>query len=1280
MNSQYVSNFKIRALIFLGLLLINFIVVNAQNSQSFTLNWQKPIDYGLEGGEQYKTLSFEEAQYDFSVNTLPYFVTQIFEKQSNVLQNVRIENPRFEPLSDAELAIIQRESVPDQIELEFFTSTFKKRKNGYVKLSPIRRNGRGEIEKLVSFDLEYDLRPAAVQRRKKAMTFASQSKMRSGDWYKIGVTKDAMFKLDYDFLNNLGINLDEIDPRKFRLFGYGGGMLPELNSEKRPDDLVENNIKVVGEADGRFDRGDYIVFYGEGQVEWRYDSSKQVFRHQVNRFSDTTYYFLSPNLSLSNPPKRVGKESPINASPSYTTNSFDAYDYHENNSKSLIKSGRVWVGEEFDDGKLSRTFGFNIPNTIQGTKAKIELSAFARSSAQSNFILSLNGKQFSLEIPTVNVNRYWDTFARSNTGFFEFTSSGNPINVNLRYNKTRSVSKGWLNSLSLNVRSFLNFQSGSLFFRDVQSVGNDYSEFLIQSNKPIEVWDITNKYNAVEKNIQKTGVTNRIISPSKQLREFVAFNELNQADVHGIGRVHNQNLHGLPQADLIIISHPKFMSQANRLASFHRNEGLKVNVVNPQQIYNEFSSGSQDLVAIRSFLKMFYDRASSEKDMPKYVTIYGDASYDYKNRITNNTNFVPSFQARNSMDPVNSYVSDHYFGFLDDDEGEWLPNAPNAEIADIAVGRLTVKSEEEAEAVLQKIFHYAKPTTLNDWRNTIVFVADDEDGVIHMSQSNDLSQIVDQKGSDFLPKKIFLDAYQQVSTAGGQRYPGANKDLNQSVQRGGLFVNYTGHGGETGWTGERVLAIADITSWNNLDNLPVFITATCEFTRFDDPQRTSAGELTLLNPEGGSIALMTTTRLVFSSPNYLMNRVFYDKVFKRKADGTVKRLGDIFLEVKNISANSLNSRNFSLLGDAALKMAIPEYEVVTTHINGKPISELDTLRALSTVTVSGYVSDIQGNKLNNFNGTVMPTIFDKETKKKTLNNDGGGVFSYKERDRRLFKGKASVVNGEFEFSFVVPKDISYSFGNGKIHYYTENGLLDGNGSTEQLIIGGSNDSLVADDQGPEMDVFMNDKSFVQGGITSDNPVLLVDLFDDLGINTVGGGIGHDLVAIIDGNTEKAIILNDFYEAEEDNFKRGKIRYPMKDLSEGNHNITVKAWDVANNSSEKSIDFTVLEEKEIEIQNVLNYPNPFTTNTEFIFQHNQAGIPLDIKLEVFTVSGKLVKSFNQTIVNDGFISRDIRWDGRDEYGDKIGKGVYIYKIKVRSQNGSTAEKFEKLVIL
>lgn len=1243
--------------------------------QSHKLDWIAPISYGLEGTEKEKILSFTTAQYDFEKNKNPFFF-KAFENKS--YEDVKLKNVETTFLTAEELELLNKDDISTDFELLVESGIVKKQEYTYLSLSPFRKNTGGAYEKLISFDLEMINGSKRKRRNQKSLSFTSESKLNSGEWYKIAVVNEGVFKLSYNFLSSLGIDLDEIDPRSLKMYGYGGGMLPAANDIPRPDDMQENAIIVVGQEDGSFDRDDYVLFFGEDQVVWRYDSTRAMFRHQVNLFDDSTFYFIRTDGAAG---KRITTLPRQAVSPSVTVTEYDEYGHYEKEYTNLLKSGSLWVGELFDN-TLNYGINFNWPNTNVAETGKLELSVLARSGVTSNFNLQVNGQTFTTRIGSVNLNRYDFRFVQPSRTFFDFTPNSGLLAFNVQYDKPQSVAKGWLNSLTVNVRRKLAISSGQLKFRDTRSVASigtpTYGEFLIESPSDIRVWDLTDKFNIQEIALERLGADVSFLSDVNSLREYIAFEDIDSMGVFPKGKVGNQNLHGLPQADLLIISHPDFLSAANRLANFHREEGLSVNVVTPQQIYNEFSSGAQDLVALRTFAKMFYDRSTSDSDLPKYMIMFGDASYDYKDRITGNTNFVPAFQSSNSIDPVSSYVSDDYFGLLDDDEGVWGTGSNDR--LDIAIGRLPVQTASEADGVVDKIARYYSKTALRDWRNKIVFVGDDEDGVLHMFQSNELSKIVADSGKAFNTEKIFLDAYQQQSTASGARYPQVTEDLNQAVENGALLINYTGHGGETGWTAERVLGIFDITNWENLNNMPVFITATCEFSRFDDPLRTSGGELVILNPNGGGAGLMTTTRLVFANPNYLLNRTFYDRIFDRKANGETKRLGDIFQEVKNFNAYSSNSRNFSLLGDPALKLALPNYEVKTSTINGQSITTVDTINALSTVTVTGTVNDLNGNRLTNFNGLVYPTVFDKIENRKTLNNDGGGVFEYETRERRIFKGKATVTEGNFSFSFVVPKDISYSFGKGKISYYAENNDEDANGYSEDFIIGGSNLSFVNDDQGPAMDLYMNDESFVYGGVTDNNPVLLVNLEDDQGINTVGSGIGHDLVAILDENTEKAFILNDFYEASVDDYSKGKVTFPFSDLTEGKHTLRVKAWDVANNSSEKTIEFNVVKSKEVKINNLVNYPNPFTTNTEFIFQHNQAGVPLDVKLEIFTVSGKLVKSFDEIVVNEGFISRDIRWDGRDDYGDKIGKGVYVYKLKVRSGNGSTSEKVEKLVIL
>lgn len=1240
------------------------------------IKWMEPLKYGLEGKEQYTTLQFEEAQYNLASSKTPFLYKLVKKSKSQKLESIELMEATYAPLSENEQGLLEDEfSTSPELIVEH--STIRKQLHSFIKILPFRRNASGELEKLLTYKvgLRYGSTSTA---NLKSNRYATNSLLSSGDWFKIAVTRDAVFKLDQQFLYSLGISAGSFDPRDIRMFGYGGLMLPQENDAARPDDLEEIAISVVGEEDGKFDAQDYILFYGEDQVSWRYDTSNSFYRHQVNLFSDTAYYFLSVNNGRG---KRIQKETRPSGTPALTINEYDHADYHEVDQRNLLGSGRLWLGEVFD-AQLSYQYRYNVPNVNENKQAKVELSVVARSSETSTFGLQINAQQFSASIPGTNLNRGEINFARQNNSIFTYNPSSGIQDFIVSYNKPRATSKGWLNRLVFNLRRDLIHFDDQMFFRDFETAGgNQLAEYQIQSNLPIRVWNISDHNNIVEKDIVVNGNVYIFLSSTNDLNEFVSFDKFETFGVYPMGRVGNQNLHGTSAVDMAIITHPMFLAQAIKLADFHRAEGLRVLVTTPQKIYNEFSSGSQDIVAIRSLFKMFYDRATTPADAIKYAVFFGDASYDYKNRINGNTNFVPAYQSPNSLDPVFSYVSDDYYGMLDDSEGKWATNSQVIDKLDMVIGRLPVKSVEEANGVLQKILQYSAPQSYGDWRNKVVFVADDEDGVTHMFQANELARRIELNNKEFNIKKIFLDAYQQQNTAGGTRYPDVNREINLSVEQGALFVNYTGHGGETGWTGERVLGISDVTAWRNINNLPIFITATCEFGKFDDPLRTSGGELTLLNPKGGGIALMTTTRLVFSSPNYLLNRVFYNRVFVRNSEGKPKRIGDIFMEVKNLRSSDVNARNFSLLGDPALDLSIPEYFVKTISINGNPIDQVDTIGALSKVNIKGIITDRNGIQLTNFNGTVTPTVFDKEEEKRTLNNDGGGVFNYVERDSRLFKGEVSVTNGAFSFDFVVPKDIAYSFGNGKISYYgVSQNNEDAHGYTEELIIGGSSSNAVDDNEGPEIDLFMNDESFVFGGITDPNPVLIVNLADDQGINTVVSGIGHDIVAVLDGKTEDSFILNDFYEASLDDYTSGKITYPLNDIPEGKHTLSLKAWDVANNSSERTIEFNVVEDQEIKIENVVNYPNPFTTNTEFIFQHNQPGVPLDVKVEVFTVSGKLVKSIDKVVVNQGFLSRDIRWDGRDDFGDKIGKGVYVYKVKVRSRNGSSTEKYEKLVIL
>jgi len=647
------------------------------------------------------------------------------------------------------------------------------------------------------------------------------------------------------------------------------------------------------------------------------------------------------------------------------------------------------------------------------------------------------------------------------------------------------------------------------------------------------------------------------------------------------------------------------------------------------------------------------------------------------------TNYILTYQSENSLRPTQSYVTDDFFGLLDDTEGG------SDGLIDIGIGRLPVTSAEEAQDVTDKIIRYGSPEAMGDWRNIICFIGDDEDNNIHMRDANTLATFIDTVYPVFNVQKIFLDAYPQVSSPRGESYPEVNTAINNRINSGALIINYTGHGNERGLAHEQILSMDDISSWKNKNRLPLFITATCEFSRFDDidmdvngeiKKKTSAGEKVILNPFGGGIGLLTTTRLVYSSPNFILNQNFYKYAFKRDSQMKPYKLGDILRLTKNVSGSGINKRNFTLLGDPALALSYPLYNIITDSINGHDIETADTLEALSRVTISGHIENLTGEIPDTFSGIVYPMIFDKSSIVNTLGNDEAPVMQFKVQDNIIYKGKATISNGKFSFSFVVPKDISYNIDYGKISYYATNSVFDANGVYKEILIGGFSAEIISDMEGPEIDLYMNNRNFVSGGITDENPKILAFISDPNGINTVGNGIGHDITAVLDNDYRNLIVLNNYYESDLNSYQNGKIEYQLSGLSEGNHNVVLKIWDVLNNSAEASIEFVVTRSSGFIIEELFNYPNPFTDNTSFVFEHNQADSELNILLQVFTLSGKIIKTIETQIYSDGFRSDPITWDGLDDHGNKIGAGIYIYRLQVRSSNNQMVVKTQKLVIL
>lgn len=1112
--------------------------------------------------------------------------------------------------------------------------------------------------------------------------YADHSVLASGNWYKIAVKTSGIYRLDLPFLQQLGINTSSLASSDIRVYGNGGSMLPENPAIRVNDDLKELAISIEDGGDGVINGSDRILFYAQGPSRWWYDSSLNSFRHEQNLYSRQSYYYL--NIRPGG--KRIQAAiQPIGATT--TISEYDDLQFQELDTFNLLSSGKIWLGEEFSDapGKLiSRNLSLKARPALVGgqSQARVRLAARAFGN-QSSFLMTYGNSGVNIEIPAVAAGPY-DQFARSADGVMNFSAEPGISEISLRFQPGSQNAQGWLDWLEIKTRRRLEMTDSALFFRDAQNVGaGRILKYEIQNaNAGMQVWDLTDWQQPLRIEPVLTGTTASFNIDASRLREFVAFTPSQELRPMAVGRIANQDLHASELNNYLIITHETLLDQANRLAAFHnQRSGLTVKVVTATQVFNEFSSGIPDPVAIRDFVKMQYDRSAGDSTKrAKYLLLFGKGSFDYKDRISGNTNLVPVYETDNSFDPLSTYTSDDFFGFLDDADNF---NGSGIHLLDIGIGRIPAATPEEAKSIIDKIISYHEPASLGPWRNEFTMVADDEDNNLHLEDAETITATAAQVNSEFNYEKVYLDLFRQQSGVAGTTYPEANLLVNNRMLNGNLIWNYNGHGGYRRLAEEVILDQEIINSFKNENRLPLFITATCDVAPHDNPLQQSIGENLLLREKTGGIALMTTTRLVFAFSNRIMNQQYLRTLLSRDVNGNYPTLGSAVQRSKNAVYSSLgdviNNRKFTLLGDPAMQIAFPKYQVVTTSINGKPVGS-DTLRALDKYELEGEIRDLSGNSIQDFNGTVYPVMLEKPAEVRTLGNDPGSIpRSVTVQKNSVFRGKANVVNGKFKFSFVVPKDINYQFGNGKLSYYADNGREDGNGAETSWIIGGTGTGN-NDVEGPAIKAYLNDEKFISGGITNQQPLLLLKLADSSGINVLGTGIGHDLVAMLDNDPNQVFVLNDFYQSELNSFQKGSLRFQLPKIAEGAHTLTIKAWDVMNNSSEVQVDFRIVADTEFKLEHVLNYPNPFTTNTSFWFDHNRPGEELKIHIQIFTVSGKLVKSIRNTIFSSGNRSNEVQWDGKDDFGAKLGRGVYIYTLRVETGDGKSARKIEKLYLL
>ena len=1181
--------------------------------------------------------------------------------------DILVTHTEWEPINDDQLNALSLALQPDDtLSPVIETATERGVEMAMLTIVPVVANPQGGIMRLKSFTIDMVYIPAKSREATlKSSPYAAHSVLAQGNWYKIQLNKTGVYKITYAEIAAMGVDMSTVKPNTIRLFGNGGGPLPEANSIFRYDDLTENTISVVTANQGVFAAGDYIQFYGTGPNSITYNKAVRRFEHTLNPYSDYSCYFL--NFDGGNG-LRIEDQAQSSLTPTYTCTSFTEGVFYEKDILNSISSGKDWLGERMDaNTPVFELPEFTFPNVTKAKQSSIRYRVAGKATETTNFTVSVNG--IAVGSPSCAKIGLYD-FAVERVETKTFSTSTDKVKVSIKYNGGGSFA-GYLDWVELNVPRDLKFTGGQMVFADPLSISpGAVTEFQLQASASnVVIWEVTNptKVKHVAASVQ--GDLSRFVLPTDSLRQFIALDNSSFLTTKFLGKVINQDLHSIASADMLIVTNKEFLDQANRLAEHHRAfDGFKVSVATNEQIYNEFSSGSPDISAIRDFARLLYQKAGDGNKL-RYLLLFGDGSYDYKDRIPSNTNRVLTFQTKESLDYVYSFASDDFYGLLDADEGN---NAVG--LMDIGIGRFPVNTNEQAKNAVDKCIFYAtnSEASMGDWRNKLLFVADDGNTNTHFLQvEKKICPLIQKIAPVFNINKAYIDAYKQIATPAGQRCPDVNTAIGTNIENGILLLNYTGHGGETGWAEEAILSVRDINAWTNYNHMPVFMTATCEFSRYDDPVRVSAGEQVFLNPVGGGIALFTTTRLANSGTNIELTLYFYDTLFS-KYNGEYPRFGDVIAYAKNKMGNGDASliRNFVLLGDPALRLAYPKYDVITTKINGHEIgNSTDTIAAMKPVEINGIVADASGNKLTGFTGVIDVKVFDKVRTLLTLGTDPGDYpDKYTVQANYIYQGRATVTNGDFSVNFIVPRDIDYSYGPGKISYYAHNENIDANGYCTQFVIGGSGKESV-DNSGPQISLFMDSQNFVDGGITGETPLLLAHLSDQSGINTIGNGIGHDIVATIDGDNSTSIVLNGYYSSDLDSYISGQVAYKFSQLTQGPHTLTLKAWDIFNNSSESTISFTVDKNLPIAITSLNVYPNPFRDEVKVDFETNLFDTQIEAYLEIFNINGSLVsKTESKVLLSKGNKASQLTWDGHTDSGSTVLPGIYL--ISVRAGNGKT----------
>ncbi|MCL2416702.1 MAG: type IX secretion system sortase PorU [Bacteroidales bacterium] len=1135
---------------------------------------------------------------------------------------------------------------------------------------------------------------------------AQSAVLSTGSWHRITVSENGIYRITYNDLLSRGVLQMPVPTHQIALFGGPNGAIPIENIADETFDLQEIAI-FVRDNNGTFGPGNYILFYGQSPHTWTWNPTQRRHLHHTNVFTDVMVYFLTTDFSGNG--KRIENKPNIAGTPNITITHFRDYFLHERDLVNPFRSSQEWFGERMDQVTRNVNIDLHLPGLITDSVVNIRTRVVVNEPAF--VVMSSNNNNNRQDTLFIRRNRGRGVFAMDTIRDFSWNFTSERPRISFEYTRLTNNSS-WMHldymvlhyrrSLSLgNINTPLQFR----FTDQTSGIGR----FEVSSaNQTTQVWDVSNPLNPRRINQTTSGNTFAFSASLSGMPEFIGFSDNHIRTITQFEAVPNQNFHAKTDVEYVMVVHPNFREEAERLAEFHRSRNLNVLLISPQEVFNEFSYGRQDPMAIRRMMRHFRNKALAENSdiLPRYLLLFGSPSYDYRNR-TSGGNFVLNYQFPTGLVEGQSFASDGFFGFLAD--GETGFNNNGIDSLRIGIGRFPARTIEQARTLVNKTIDYATPQLRNfgDWRNVVTNLADD--GVTepfvqtfeamshpyHASGSNRANYFETDFNTRFREinvEKIYIDAFPQVATPSGARFPAAKEALRQRIERGTLVLNYQGHSGPVTLADEDIMNVTDIQNFGNIDRLFVFFTASCNFAQYDDPNLISGGEWSVLSPRGAAVAHIGATRVAYTHPNDEFHGVWNRFVLQRRDDGSARSLGETMKLSKNRMRNTHNIRQFVLLGDPAISLALPKHRIVTDSINGNSVADgIDTIRALDRASISGRIVDFDSVFLSNFNGEITITVFDKPTRAQTLGHNNSTahgrnpIIPFYVQNNIIYRGRVPVINGEFRVEFMTPKSINFTYGFGKISYYAfcRDNLVDATGVFNDVIIGGFGDNFDLVAEPPILELFLNNENFRSGNISCPNPILLAHIHDQYGINHSGSGIGHNIRLIINDDYRNQIWLNDSYITDSITSAGtfGSVRHQMFNLAPGRYSINLRVSNVFNISADTTLEFVVVEAENQIIGTLYNHPNPVRDFTQFYFTHNAPRRVMHWEIDFFDVSGRWVTRITPTTPPQESPSATgfaISTEAID-LGSRLGQGMYLYRLRVVFEDGSVAYRTEKLII-